>query len=501
MLRVLSSPKRFCTGLTRRDFLHVGGMGTAGLGLSDLLARQSAEAAGSNREDSASFGQAKHCIILFLYGSPSQLETFDIKPQAPLEIRGTMRPISSSLWGLDVCEGLPAMAKVMDRTTIVRSVTHPHPIHGVAYAMTGVDKIDVPMELDPYDVRHHPYFGSVVEYLDRRKRGLSEFPQNVALPFPFSSQRTDQPLRAGPYGAFLGAANNPIWTEFIGEGAKTITKSRAGGEFSFTGPEPYLGCTEESHFGIASADLPAGLSLDRLNRRRTLLEQFDDSRRHLEQTLRVSSLSKFQQMAFSLISSPRVAEALDVRREPPENRELYGMTLYGQGCLAARRMIEAGTKLVTVFWDEYGLAGDAWDTHFDHYARMQDQLLPGFDKACSGLIRDLDRRGMLDETLVVCLSEHGRTPKLNNAKGGGRDHWARAYSALFAGGGIRRGQVVGATDKYASDVAERPISPKDLLATMYHLLGIGPDVRIPHQTGQPVPLLPEGSSVVPEMLA
>ena len=206
-------------------------------------------------------------------------------------------------------------------------------------------------------------------------------------------------------------------------------------------------------------------------------------------------------MAFSLLNSPKVAEALDVRREPDSTRDLYGMSLYGQGCLAARRMVEAGTKLVTVFWDEYGLAGDAWDTHFGHYPRMKDQLLPGFDKAVSGLLLDLEQRGMLDDTLVCCLSEHGRTPKINKAVGGGRDHWARAYSAFFAGGGIARGKVIGASDKHASDVAERPISPKDLLATMYHLLGVDLETRLRDNTGRPISMLPEGTEVVPEMLA
>lgn len=207
-------------------------------------------------------------------------------------------------------------------------------------------------------------------------------------------------------------------------------------------------------------------------------------------------------MAFSLISSPKVAEALDVRKEPDETRDLYGMTLFGQAALAARRMIEAGTKLVTVFWDEYGLAGDAWDTHFSHFPRLKEQLLPPFDKAMSGLILDLERRGLLDETLVVCLSEHGRTPKIDSKpEGGGRHHWSRAYSALFAGGGIARGNVVGATDKHASDVTERPVSPKDLLATMYHLLGVDLHNRLPDRTGRPTHLLPEGSAVVEEMLA
>ncbi len=202
-----------------------------------------------------------------------------------------------------------------------------------------------------------------------------------------------------------------------------------------------------------------------------------------------------------MLTSPKVAQALDVRREPAATRDLYGMTLFGQSCLAARRLVEAGTRFVSVFWDEYGLAGDAWDTHFNHFPRMIDQLLPNFDLAYSGLILDLERRGMLDDTLVICLSEHGRTPKLANVEGGGRDHWSRAYSALFAGGGIARGRVVGSTDDVAGDVKDRPVSPKDLLATAYHLLGIDQRTRLPDRAGRPIGLLPDDASPVAEMLA
>jgi uncharacterized protein (DUF1501 family) len=175
------------------------------------------------------------------------------------------------------------------------------------------------------------------------------------------------------------------------------------------------------------------------------------------------------------------------------------MTVFGQASLAARRLVEAGSRFVTVFWDEFGLAGSGWDTHWDHYPRMKNELLPGLDKAIYGLITDLDQRGMLDDTLVMVLSEHGRTPKLNTAKGGGRDHWSQAYSALFAGGGIARGRVIGKTDKIAGSVVERPISPKDILATAYHLLGIDPDTHLTDRTNRPVPLV-QDAEVVGEML-
>jgi hypothetical protein len=499
MLRVLGSPRRLCTGLTRRDLLEVGGVGLAGLSLSQLLeSDRQVHAAATSTADS--FGRAKRCIVLFLYGSPSQLETVDMKPEAPLEIRGTIQPIPSALPGLDVCEYWPHIAKMTDRITVVRSLTHEYPLHGVAYAMTGTPAIDVNMELSPNDPRHHPYFGCAVEYFDRQRRGgLSEFPQNLALPFPFSTQRTGEVHRAGPYAAFLGSMYNPIWTEYEGKASRSVRKTLRDMDLEIW--DPYVACVPESHFRLSSTSLPAELSLDRLNRRRSLLEQFDDRRRLADRSERVRSLSEFQQMAYSLLESPKVGQALDVRRESDETRELYGMSLFGQSCLAARRMLDAGTRLVSVFWDEYGLAGDAWDTHWNHYPRMTDQLLPPFDKAFSGLILDLERRGMLDDTLVVCLSEHGRTPKINSAKGGGRDHWSRAYSALFAGGGIARGRVVGATDAIAGDVVSNPVSPKDVLATMYHLLGIDPHAFLPDRTGRPQPLLPDGSRVVSEMLA
>ena len=496
MLRVLNNPRRLCNGLTRRDLIQAGGLGVFGLGLSDLLQAKSLSAAEST-STSPSFGKAKRCILLFLYGSPSQHETFDMKPDAPSQIRGTMDPIASSLPGLDVCEHLPEMAKVMDRTTVVRSMNHAYPIHGVAYATTGIATTDVNLELNPFDPRCHPYFGSCLEYVDRQANGgkIDDFVQNVALPFPFSSQRTDQPLRAGPYGSFLGGSYNPIWTEFVGEGTKVIHKARTG--FSFTGKEPYIGCTADSHFRMSAGK--SELKLDRLDRRRGLLEQFDQTRRDLDRSSAGASYSDFQQLAFSVITSPKVGDALDVRHETVSTRELYGMTLFGQSCLAARRLLEAGTKLVSVFWDEYGLAGDAWDTHNNNFGRLKEQLLPGYDKGYAGLILDLERRGMLDDTLVVCLSEHGRTPKING--NAGRDHWARAYCAHFAGGGIAKGNVIGATDGHASDVTERPVSPKDALATMYHLLGVAPHTLIPDRGGRPVPLVPEGSKLVPEMLA
>lgn len=501
MLRVLGSHRRMCDGVQRREFLQAGGLSLCGLGLSQFLALKEAHA--ENVTGAPNFGQAKRCILIYLYGAPSQLETFDMKPHAPIEVRGTMQPIPSSVPGLDVCEYLPETARIMDRVTVVRSITHEFPLHGVAFATTGVPAIDVTMELAPYDSRHYPYFGSCVDYITRQQAiaagTTSMVPQNVALPFPFSTQRTGEVHRAGPYAAFLGGAYNPIWTEFSGSGTKNVVKTLRDMKYDIQ--DPYVGCSADSHFKLSMTQPQEQLTLDRLNQRRSLLEQFDQQRREFSASTEARSLNRYHEMAYSLINSPLVSDALDVRKEPQSTRDLYGMTLMGQGCLAARRMVEAGTKLVSVFWDEYGLAGDAWDTHWNHYPRMTDQLLPPFDKAFSGLIIDLERRGMLDDTLVAVLSDHGRTPKLNSAQGGGRDHWSRVYSLVFAGGGIARGKVVGASDKQAGDPIDRPVSPKDLLATMYHCLGIDPHAFVPDRSGRQIPLVPDSCDVVPEMLA
>jgi uncharacterized protein (DUF1501 family) len=205
-------------------------------------------------------------------------------------------------------------------------------------------------------------------------------------------------------------------------------------------------------------------------------------------------------MAHGLINSTQVHTALDVTREPLNLRESYGLTLFGQGALTARRLVEAGCKFVTVVWDEFGLAGSGWDTHWQHYPRMRNELMPGLDMALYGLVNDLDQRGLLNETLVMVLSEHGRTPRLTNGNGAGRDHWSQAYTCLFAGGGVARGRIVGSTDRIGGTVQDRPVSPKDILATAYHLLGIDPETMLTDRIGRPLPLVPNGR-VVTEMLA
>jgi hypothetical protein len=503
MLRVLGGPKRFCDGLTRRELLQVGSLASLGLGMG---AGATPGAPAAPRTALPNFGQAKSCILLFMYGSPSQLETFDPKPDAPLEIRGEFGCIPSNVPGLNVCDRLPRLSQVMDKVSLIRSVSHPYPVHGVAYATTGIPRIEIPMELNPRDPNHWPFIGSVVDYIDggHARSEVSKspsLPRNLLLPWAFSSQRVGEVARAGPYGGFLGQAYDPICTQFLGKGTKKATKTLAGKTWDDI--EPYRGITRESRFELGNVYNPGpGLTIDRMDRRRSLLEQIETLHRSGEQqtTTPKGAIDRHRAMAYDLIASEPLRRAFDLEAEPDETRDLYGMTLFGQAALTARRLVEAGGRFVTVFWDEFGLAGTGWDTHWDHFPRMKDELLPGLDNTLSGLVMDLDRRGLLDETLVVLLSEHGRTPRIASVQGGGRDHWSRCYSVVMAGGGIARGRVLGRSDKIASDPVERPVSPKDILATMYHLLGIDHRTQITDQLGRPMPLVPD-AEVLGEILA
>ena len=497
LLRILGSPKRLCDGLTRRDLLLAGGLGTFGLGLADFFDLQQAQA-GAAKPPARSFGRAKNVILLYLFGGPSHLETLDMKPAAAPEVRGGLRPIRSRLPGCDVCEYLPHMAKVMDRVCVVRSLNHPWNFHGMMWATTGVPESNIPLEETQRHALHQPYVGSVFERVQRGRHGpkpRGAVPDNIILPWLLSSKRPAA-FYARPHAGHLGGEHDPLWTEFRGRATRSMVRMSFGPPAAVS--DPYLGITPGSRFTIApEADLPADMTLDRLSRRRSLLEQFDRSRRALDAHPAVRSLDRQRARAFSLVNSTTVRTALDLGRESDRLRQAYGMTLFGQGCLQARRLVEAGCRFVTVLWDEYGQLNAGWDTHVDQLNRMRKDLLPGLDLAFSALVTDLEARGLLDETLVCVMSEMGRTPKL---QGDGRGHWGRAYTNFFAGGGMARGRVVGRTDAIGSVPVERPLSAKDVLATIYHLLGIDPHTTFKDRLNRPVPLVPYGD-VVPEMLA
>ncbi len=493
MLRVLGSYDQLHGRLSRRATLQIGGLAGAAMLLPQLL-NSRASAATSADDHPPRFGQAERVILLYLYGAAPQHELFDPKPDAPVEIRGEMQPIATAIPGVQISEGLPRLASIADRVTFIRSMTHPYNIHSAAYTMTGVQTVDIPMELDPYDSRHWPCFGSVLEYLDRRDPHApprTEIPYQVGLPFQFSS-KCGEFRRGGPYGGFLGNAYNPVWTEFEDKGTQTVLHWR--GDVDQPINDPYVAVSADSRLTLSrDARLRPELTLDRLDRRRSLLDQLDDQRRALDATLAGASLNRFEQMAYSLLTSHTLRQALDVSGEPAERRERYGMTLFGQSTLAGLRLLEAGAKIVTVIWDEYGTANSAWDTHFNHYERLRGELHPGLDAALSSLLIDLEDRGLLDTTLVMCLTEHGRTPQIfPKERGVGREHWSNAYCNLLAGGGITRGQALGRSDKEGGFVAENPVSPKDVLQTLYHLVGIPPHTMIPDPLGRPLPLVSEG---------
>lgn len=500
MLRILGTPKLLCDSLTRRDLLRAGSLGTVSLGLSSLGGQTSI--ADANTDFPETFGRAKRIILLYLYGAAAQHELYDPKPEAPAEIRGIFRPIETAVPGIEICEHLPRVAKIADRLSFIRSMTHPYNIHSAAYTLTGIDKVDIPMELGPYDTRHWPSFGSVLDYLQQQgtaNGGVPPVPRNMALPFLFSS-RSAEFDRGGPYGGFLGRAYDPVWTEFEGTATRSVDRWRGNDDRSV--PDPYLGISPDSRFAVSKdAQLRPEITVNRLDRRRDLLSQLEDERRGLDRRVSQSSgLDRFQEMAYSLITSRELRDALDVSAESAEMRDRYGMTLFGQSALVGRRLLEAGSTLVSVFWDEIDTANSAWDTHFNHFERLEHELLPGLDRALSALILDLEERGMLDDTLVMCLTEHGRTPKLSTTpRGAGREHWSNVYCNLLAGGGIARGKVVGSSDRDGAFVKDDPISPKDVLATMYHLMGIDHHTLIPDRLGRPLPLV-SGGQVISQLL-
>jgi hypothetical protein len=435
--------------LDRREWL------AAGLAAAGLVSARGASA----------FGKAKACILLFPYGSPPQHEMFDPKPDAPAEIQGEMRSIATRLPGVRIGEGIPALAPIMDRLTVIRSMTHPYPDHGVAYAVTGMPAYTPLLEDKPRDSRHWPFIGSVLDYIEHGRSGgkVPDVPRNVGLPWLLNS-KTDMPVSAGPYAAFLGQAHDPVWADYDGVGTKVAPVYYPGQKRQYH--DPYKETDLRGRFGISSLGSKVeGLSPERLRDRRALLGRLE--------TRPPRSVRALREQAFRMLTAGSMREALDIGKEPLAVRERYGATLFGQSCLAARRLVEAGVKFVTVFWDGFGqFSGCGWDTHANHYPRLKQYLLPGFNLAYPALIHDLEARGLLDSTLVIWMSEHGRTPKIDSKpKGAGRHHWSKAYSAVLAGGGTARGKVVGSTDRHAGEVKDTPVSPKDILASAYHLLG------------------------------
>jgi hypothetical protein len=469
----------------RRDFLRATAAGLAAAGLPGLAPARPA----------GTFGRAKSVVVLYLYGAPSQMDTLDPKPDAPAERRGEFGTIPTRLPGVRACEHLPRIAADLDKFCLVRSMTHTSNNHAVSVALSGLPRSQPVIEANRADPQHWPYFGSVLEYLWRRAGGDDAgLPGNVILPWPLNA-RTD-PARWSPHAAWLGPQYNPAYPLFRGAGSREVGHPTAkGAEALRSRFDPNDGVTPDSTFAFDGSDLPAEVPAVRF-----------DARRGLPAGRAVPGdgpalFARHQRSAVRMIADPRVARAVDVTREPPKVRDRYGLTLFGMEALAARRLVEAGARVVTAFWDDYAFGNNAWDTHYNQFPRLKEGLCPTLDQVVTAFRDDLDDRGLLDDTLVMVISEHGRTPAITNTPGGGREHWAGAYWGLFFGAGIRTGQVVGATDRQGVYPTTRPIDPKDILATMYHLLGVDTaETTVPDRAGRPTHLLPHGA-VVPELLA
>lgn len=437
----------------RRTFLRSGALALGGLSLADFLNLQSAY---------GSQGRAKHCIFVFLNGGPAQLDTFDLKPEAPVGIRGPYRPIDTTVPGIQITEKLPRLAKLADKFALLRSATHPLAAHNssAAYALSGhTPGSDANIRPTPTD---HPAYGSVVS---RVLPPLAGMPPFVLTPTYLFDMGFPTPSAGG---GWLGNTYDPL----------PVVRNR------MMARSPKW----EGHLPIPEGlKLPSELPLARLAARRQLLTGLEPASQTERNQL---NFDTHQQRALDLVLSADTRAAFDVSQEPAAMHDRYGRFEMGQVLLLSRRLIEAGVRFVTANAvsnpENTGLSAfQIWDTHFDHFRLYDQHLMPELDQALSALISDLDERGLLSETLVLVMGEMGRTPQINSAKDGGRDHWGRAYSVLWAGGGIRPGQIVGATDKIAAEVKDHPARPDDIAATIYAALGIPHDLMLPDATNRP----------------
>jgi hypothetical protein len=494
--------------IPRRRFLEAGGRGLLGMGLASGLwsnGLQAADTVGVTPPVNVPvLAKAKSVIVLFLYGAPSQMDTLDPKPDAPLDARGDFKAIATSIPGIRACELLPNIGRNLHRVCLLRSMTHTSNNHAVSVALSGLRESNPAMEGNGNDPRHQPYFGSVLEYL-WRQRGISMeatgMPVHMVLPWPLNN-KTD-PGRWQHHAAWLGKAYNPVVPTFLGQGSLEIgAPSIRGSEPILTRFDPWDGVTPASTFAFDGSVLPDDVPRSRLDYRLRLLRCFENPERS-SRSLQPSPLLPFEQNrnhALAMMTNPAVMRALDVTREARGVREKYGLNMFGQCALAARRLVEAGVKAVTVFWDTWTDNNAAWDTHTNHHPRLKDGLCPKLDRILPAFLDDMGSRGLLEETLVMVISEHGRTPTLGKGGGGGREHWAGAYWGMFFGAGIKTGQVIGATDRVGAYPTSHPTHPNDILATAYHLLGFDPhQTRIPDRTGRPIGLT-EGT-IVRELLA
>jgi hypothetical protein len=445
MLPVLLRDKLSSATFGRRELLRIGGLTLLGLSASQLQSLRAQQPAARQR--------ARSCVFLFLFGGPSQVDLWDMKPDAPPEIRGEFKPAATNVPGIQICEHLPRLAQTMDKICLVRSMTHRMNVHGPACSevFTGREYFQAPTT-DQASREDWPSLSSLVMRYGSSASGLAP---SVVLPwylqFPGQAKRI-----AGQTGARMGELYNALLVQ---------------------------GDVGKADYEITGLTLRDDLPMQRLHERRGLLRRIDlgdEGRAGIGEAL--AMLDANRSRAWSLLEN-RAGEVLDLKREPSQVRERYGQTTVGQSLLMARRLVEAGVPLVTVNWqDETHIDGvnTCWDTHQNNFAKLKTLLCPLFDQAFPAFLADLAERGLLETTLVVAIGEFGRTPRMgqfsqsSNTQKTGRDHWPHAFTALLAGGGVRGGQAYGATNENGGYVVDKPVSPADLSATILSHLGIDP---------------------------
>ena len=445
-----------CNGIIRRDFLRVGALGAIGLSLPHYLWAKQQGAIKDDHDDRA-------CIMIFNLGAPSQLDTFDMKPDAPVEVRGPFQPIRTASPDIQISEIFPQHAEIADKFSLVRSCYHTSAaVHDAGWQMMQTGRMFT-------GGIETPHAGAVVSYLRGRKTDL---PPHVVLPELMG--RGGGNLPNGQAGGFLGKAHDPF--ALMADPAKP-------------------------NFKVPDLLPPSDIGMARLQRRRKMREIVESQLTQFEQSDDARLLNENFQAAYRMMTSKQAREAFDLSKEKESVRARYGMNRFGQCCLLARRLIEAGVRFVTIntfltVFDEI-----TWDIHgskpFTSIEGMKNIVAPMYDQAYSALITDLDQRGMLDNTLVTNLAEFGRTPKVNPA--GGRDHWPQCFTTYFAGGGVQGGRVVGASDPIGAVPADRPTKPGDVVATIFHSLGFDLETDLPGPGGRPFPIVDFGCHEISEL--
>jgi hypothetical protein len=456
----MDTAHRHSVGFVRREFIQVGFSGLLGFGLPDWLASRARAAPAAERNASHTVpSRAKSVILVFLTGGLSHLDSFDMKPDASDGIRGEFKPAATKVPGIQFCEHLPQLAARADRLAVVRSLSHTYTNHlnGTHEMLTGHSQpgafFDKIASRDDY-----PCYASAFDAIRPRTDGI---PSGVSLPTFLMEGPLTWP---GQHAGFLGPKHDPWQVR--------QDPNRPG-------------------FGFEGLALPAGVSVERLDRRKSLLDELGVMHDQIAERVESSKdpFSAQVERAYTLLLSGRVARAFDLTREDPRLRDRYGRHMYGQSLLLARRLVEAGVPVVQVNMGRV----QTWDTHSANFKSLKGRLLPPTDQGVSALIDDLEARGMLDETLVVMTGEFGRTPRIgastgNNNTKDGRDHWSAVFSAVFAGGGVRGGQLIGQSDRIGAYPASRPYTPGDFAATIYRALQVDPTTEVRDRFNRPIQL-------------